>query len=301
MGGSQGPKALLPPSLDDKLLMKTKRKKIVNVLQALGGFTLIELLVVIAIIAILASLLLPALARSKFQAKVTNCSSDFRQWAVVCNLYAVDFKDALPGFGVPNTGGYAWDVGTNMVMGLAPYGLTVPMWFCPVRSAQWTGATVAGPGGVQQQVQSIQDLETYLDSLASSYGTEEIQVLHNDWIKRAGGESTSGYYPNFDTAPNTYCTPAGGQGIRVTAPGRNGSWIMKISDRGVSTVAILSDRLCSDSENSIINNKDSDFASVTEAPLGTQGHFFNGALNGVNVAYADGHVENHARNVIQFQ
>jgi prepilin-type N-terminal cleavage/methylation domain-containing protein/prepilin-type processing-associated H-X9-DG protein len=85
-----------------------------------SGFTLIELLVVIAVIALLMSVLLPALGRAREQGKQTVCTAHSNSLALCFRLYAEDYDGYLPP--APNNG--LWDNAWEQPVILKKYDLT---------------------------------------------------------------------------------------------------------------------------------------------------------------------------------
>lgn len=90
------------------------------------GFTLIELLVVIAIIAILMSILMPALARVRDSAKQIGCVANLRQWNLVYNMYIGDNSGRF--YSGCNDSGYWFPL--QMTYAQQDW-KTSKTWFCP--------------------------------------------------------------------------------------------------------------------------------------------------------------------------
>lgn len=102
--------------------------------KAMRGFSLVELLVVISILAVLMSLLLPALSKAREQTQRTRCLSNLRQFGVASMNYSNAFRGDVPyaGWIPPNTEGrFLFDVDVRRELFLN-YGLTnARLWWCP--------------------------------------------------------------------------------------------------------------------------------------------------------------------------
>ena len=125
----------------------------------LTGFTLIELLVVIAIIALLMSILVPALSKAKAQTRAAICLSNLHQWGIVMQMYTGDNK------------GLFMEVLGLTSFNLKDYYINDELLLCPMAKKPYTEGA-RNPFGAHD----------YYDDI-SSYG-------HNSWLTNkpaAGG------------------------------------------------------------------------------------------------------------------
>lgn len=259
------------------------------------GVTLIEVLVVIAIVAILAGMLLPALAQARFKSKVTRCASQYRQWCVAAKLYSTDnTKGYLPSLAINGTSGMnPTDVaggGRGFPVTMGCYGMTMQMWFCPVRPQEYTQ--------VEQDFRKVhhRDLSTLRDlTLAVRRDSENpfCKLYHEWWVPRPNGNPqapTTKWFP----VPKTI-DPARSSEPSDTFSPRNEKlgWPKRTEDKIALNQPIISD--CAEGSGVCTVNTPIDQARIR------QGHPFNGVCANVNVGYADGHVETHPRLRMRWQ
>jgi hypothetical protein len=125
---------------------------------------------------------------------------------------------------MPTTGLNPWDVSPEMVPKLEPFGLTVPMWFCPVRPDEFKEANDWFRQQKQGQgIRSIADLNKYLVHRFGNFAL----LLHDWWVPRTLDKDAKRIFPM--------------PGLSGTVTRTKDGWPRRLEDPVASFQPIISD------------------------------------------------------------
>jgi prepilin-type processing-associated H-X9-DG protein len=209
-------------------------------------------------------------------------------------MYAAESKEYLPGVAdYPlGSGANPWDVDLAFIPTCAGFGLTVPMWFCPVRDQETAAQYAAARTFLGHDMSSIDDLNKYL---ANFYGGSFVILNHNLWVERkpntvgiAGMLPT----PTIGAIPGT---------IANTDPAIWG-WPTKTTDSASAHVPFFSETCFSGyGTTASVNTDNINITGANNLPTAkkTSGHVYHslGSIS-VNLVFVDGHVESHKKEFI---
>jgi prepilin-type N-terminal cleavage/methylation domain-containing protein/prepilin-type processing-associated H-X9-DG protein len=245
-----------------------------------AGFTLIELLIVIAIIAVLLTLLVPALQQAKNQARIALCATNLRHVGFGLRSYSLEENnDKLP---LNQRGNWLWDIAYTTTDLIMDYGGDPKTFYCPSDSTKSPEMFIMWNFGQAHLGSPYWDGNVTVATRVGTYPEPDDPAVRRDCFR------VTSYFWLLDMD-----IPGGRPGQILGDPPRE--WLRQTTVPQPEDVEMVTDATLSNSD-----NPDSPSTTFTEVMGGSwsrwgiydpTNHVRSEKPFGGNIAYVDGHVK----------